>query len=62
MTAGASVPDRTVRPKPARHHPPVQDFAPGPDFPMNRDGWLFAISIAWLCLLLYAAIFVLFLH
>jgi hypothetical protein len=29
---------------------------------MNRDGWLFAISIAWLCLLLYAAIFVLFLH
>jgi hypothetical protein len=29
---------------------------------MTRDTWLFAISIAWLCLLLYAAIFVLFVH
>lgn len=29
---------------------------------MTRDGWLFTISIAWLCVLLYAAIFVLFLH
>jgi hypothetical protein len=29
---------------------------------MTRDGWLFAISIAWLCILLYAAVFVLFLH
>jgi len=28
---------------------------------MPRDGWLFAISIAWLCLL-YAEIFVLFLR
>jgi hypothetical protein len=27
---------------------------------MSRDGWLFAISIAWLCILLYVAIFVLF--
>jgi hypothetical protein len=29
---------------------------------MPRDGWLFAISIAWLCLLLYVEIFVLFLR
>jgi len=29
---------------------------------MSRDGWLFALSIAWLCMLLYAAIFVLFVH
>ncbi len=29
---------------------------------MTRDGWLFAISIAWLCILLYAGIFVLFLR
>jgi hypothetical protein len=29
---------------------------------MTRDGWLFAISIAWLCVLLYAAIFVLFMR
>jgi len=30
--------------------------------PMSRDGWWFAISIAWLCVLLYAAIYLLFLH
>jgi len=29
---------------------------------MTRDGWLFAISIAWICVLIYAAIFVLFLR
>jgi hypothetical protein len=29
---------------------------------MTRDTWLFAISFAWLCLLLYVAIFMLFVH
>jgi hypothetical protein len=29
---------------------------------MTHHTWLFAISIAWLCVLLYAAVFLLFVH
>jgi hypothetical protein len=58
------VPDRTVLSQPSRHHPALISFAftPGTGLPMTRDDWLFAISIAWICVLLYAGIFVLFLR
>lgn len=51
---------RTVPSKPKRHR--CAALRSETEFPMSRDGWLFALSIAWLCMLLYAAIFVLFVH
>jgi hypothetical protein len=39
----------------------LSSFSLGTEFPM-RQTWLFAIIIASLCLLLYAAVFVLFMR